>query len=65
MVRYNSSKVQLYAWLLAVSKDGVLGSWDKKATPDEGWSIWEGFRKENGADSYTLSPADAKIERID
>ena len=51
--------------LLAVSKEGVLGSWDKKATPDEGWSIWEGFRKENGAGSYTLSPSDANIERID
>lgn len=47
--------------LLAVSTDGLLGIWDKKATPIEGWSVWEGFRRENGANSYTLSPSDAKL----
>ena len=47
--------------LIAVSCDGLLAVWHKKATPVEGWSVWEGFRRENGANSYTLSPSDAKV----
>ena len=31
--------------LLAISEDGELAVWDKKATPIEGWSVWEGFRR--------------------
>ena len=47
--------------ILAISRNKLLSVWDKKATPIEGWSIPEGFRRENGANSYTLSPSDAKI----
>ena len=31
--------------LLAISEDGWMAEWDKKATPIEGWSILEGFRR--------------------
>ncbi|MBQ9597132.1 MAG: hypothetical protein IJR34_02635, partial [Bacteroidales bacterium] len=47
--------------ILAVSEDWLLAIWDKKATPIEGWSVSEDFRRENGADSYTLSPSGARI----
>ena len=47
--------------LLAVSDTGLLGAWDKKATPIEGWSILEGFRRQNGANPFTISPSDAKV----
>ena len=47
--------------LMVIVRDDLVIEWDKKATPIEGWSIQEGLRRENGADSYTLSPSDAKI----
>ncbi len=50
--------------ILAVTEDGLLGVWDKKATPIEGWSIWEGFRRQNGANPFTISPSNAKVKRI-
>ena len=47
--------------LLAVSREEVLAIWDKKATPIEGWSVWEGFRGQNGANPFTIPPSDAKV----
>ena len=47
--------------ILAITEDGLLGVWDKKATPIEGWSVWEGFRRQNGANPFTISPSDAKV----
>ena len=47
--------------LITICSGRVLKTWYKKTTPIEGWSIQEGFRRENGANSYTLSPSNAKV----
>jgi hypothetical protein len=47
--------------LLAITQKDLIACWDKKATPIEGWSIWEGFRRRNGARPFTISPSDANI----
>ena len=52
---------ELSKLLVVVQESLEMDEWNKKATPIEGWSIREGLRRENGANSYTLSPSAAKV----
>lgn len=47
--------------ILVIVKNNLVGYWDKKATPMEGWSIGEGLRGQNGANPFTIPPSDAKV----
>ena len=47
--------------IIVISENELVAVWNKKATPIKGWSIQEGFRRKNGANSYTFSPSDAKV----
>ena len=47
--------------LIVISGDKILADWNKKTTPIEGWSIWEGLRGQNGADPFTILPSDTKV----
>ena len=31
--------------LVTIVQDNVVADWHKKATPIEGWSVWEGLRR--------------------
>ena len=48
-------------FLIIIAGDRIVASWNKKTTPNEGWSIWEGLRGQNGADPFTILPSDAKV----
>ena len=47
--------------VVAIVDGSLRAIWDKKATPIEGWSIWEGLRGQNGANPFTIPPSDAKV----
>jgi len=47
--------------ILVIVNDELVACWDKETTPIEGWSVWEGLRRQNGANPFTISPSDAKV----
>ncbi len=55
------SKERTLNQIITICNNEIVAIWNKKAAPIEGRSIWEGFRRENGANSYTLSPSEAKL----
>lgn len=47
--------------IIVIVGNRIVASWDKKTTPDEGWSVWEGLRGQNGASPFTILPSGAKL----
>ena len=54
-------ETQMLSRVIAIVEDQVACVWNKKATPIEGWSVSEGFWRQNGAAPFTISPSDAKV----